>query len=82
MTKDLQNLVKGQQEGIGKSMKSKGGFEGSMAWPMGGWVGYSLVSELMVETPGRYGSGLLVRVSWSRSNSNREVENIRRNGVA
>jgi hypothetical protein len=31
---------------------------------------------------GRYGSGLLVRVSWLRSNSDREVENLRRNGVA
>jgi hypothetical protein len=49
---------------------------------VGGWGCYRLVSELLVETPGRYGLGLLVRVSWSRSNSDREVENIRRNGVA
>jgi hypothetical protein len=49
---------------------------------MGGWVCYSLLSKLLVETPGWYGLGLLVRISWSRSNSDREVENIRRNGVA
>jgi hypothetical protein len=48
---------------------------------VGGWVCYSLVSELLVETPGRYGSGLLVRVSGSRSNSDHGVENIRRNGI-
>jgi hypothetical protein len=49
---------------------------------MGGWVCYSLVSELLVETSGRYGLGLLVRVSGSRSNSDHEVENLRRNGIA
>jgi hypothetical protein len=49
---------------------------------VGGWVCYSLVSEILVETPGWYGSGLLVRVSWLRSNSDREVENLRRNGIA
>jgi hypothetical protein len=53
-----------------------------VAWPLGGRVCYRLVSELLVETPGRYGSGLLVRVSWLRSNSDREVENLRRNGIA
>jgi hypothetical protein len=45
-------------------------------------VCYILVSELLVETPSRYGLGLLVRVSWLRSNSDREVENIKRNGIA
>jgi hypothetical protein len=40
-----------------------------------------LVSELLVETPARYGLGLLVRVLGSVSNSNHEVENLRRNGV-
>jgi hypothetical protein len=47
-----------------------------------GWLCYSLVSELLFETLGRYGLGMLVRVSWSRSNSDCEVENIRRNGIA
>jgi hypothetical protein len=41
-----------------------------------------MVSKLLVETPGRYGSGFLVRVSRSRSNSNRGVEKLRRNGIA
>jgi hypothetical protein len=50
--------------------------------PVGGWVCYRLVSELLVETPGRYGPGLLVRASWSRSNSDREIENLRRNSIA
>jgi hypothetical protein len=50
--------------------------------PVGGWVCYSLVSELLVETLGQYGPGLLVRASWSRSNSDREIENLRRNGIA
>jgi hypothetical protein len=49
---------------------------------VGGWVCYSLVLELLVETPGRYGPGLLVRVSRSRSNSDRGFENLRRNGIA
>jgi U3 small nucleolar ribonucleoprotein component len=40
------------------------------------------VSELLVETPSQYGIGMLVRVLWLISNSNREVEKIRRNGVA
>ena len=44
-------------------------------------VCYILVSELLVETLGQYGSGLLVRVSWLRSNSDREVEKLRRNGI-
>jgi hypothetical protein len=70
------------KEGTGKSTKSKGGLEGSTPRPVGGWGCYRLVSELLVETSGWYGSGLLVRVSWSRSNSDREVENLRRNGVA
>ena len=52
-----------------------------IAWPLGDRVCYRLVSEDLIETPGRYGPGLFVRVSWLRSNSNREVENIRRNGV-
>jgi hypothetical protein len=49
---------------------------------MDGWVCYILVSELLVETSGRYAPGLLVRISWSRSNSDRAFEKIRRNGVA
>jgi hypothetical protein len=49
---------------------------------VGGGVCYRLVSELLVETLGRYGLGLLVRVSWLRSNSDLEVENLRRNGIA
>jgi hypothetical protein len=49
---------------------------------MGGWGCYTLVSKLLVETTGRYGSGLLVRVSGLRSNSDHEVEKLRRNGVA
>jgi hypothetical protein len=49
---------------------------------VGGGVCYILVSELLVETPSRYGSGLLVRVSWLRSNSDLEVEKLRRNGIA
>jgi hypothetical protein len=48
-------------------------------WVVG--VYYRLVSELLVKTQGRYGSGLWVRVSWLRSNSNHEVENIRRIGI-
>jgi hypothetical protein len=48
---------------------------------MGGWVCYSLVSELLVETPGQYGPGLLVRVLGSRSNFDHEVEKIRRNDI-
>jgi hypothetical protein len=70
------------KEGIGKSTNSKGGLEGIMPCPVGGWGCYRLVSKLLVETLSRYGSGLLVRVSWSRSNSDREVEKFRRNGVA
>jgi hypothetical protein len=61
------------KEGINKSTKSKGGLEGRMPWPMGGWVCYSLVSELLVETLGQFGPSLLIRVSVSRSNSDREV---------
>jgi hypothetical protein len=53
-----------------------------VAHPLGGRVCYRLVSEILVETPGRYGLGLLVRVSWLRSNSDHEVENLKRNGVA
>jgi hypothetical protein len=53
-----------------------------VAQPLGGQVCYILVSNLLVETPGPYGPGLLVRVSWLRSNFDREVENLRRNGVA
>jgi hypothetical protein len=52
-----------------------------IAWPLGDRVCYILVSEDLIETPGRYGPGLFVRVSWLRLNSNREVENLRRNGV-
>jgi hypothetical protein len=69
------------KEGIGESTKSKGGIEGSMPQPMAGWGCYILVSELLVETPGRYGPGLFVRVSGLRSNSDREVEKLRRNDV-
>jgi hypothetical protein len=50
-----------------------------MPHPVGGWVCYSLVLELLVETLGRYGTGLLVRVSGSRSNLDREK--LRRNGI-
>jgi hypothetical protein len=32
------------KEGIGKSMNSKGGLEGSMPRPVGGWGCYRLVS--------------------------------------
>jgi hypothetical protein len=53
-----------------------------VAQAVGGWVRYKLVSELLVETSGRYGSGLLVRVSWLRSIYDLEVENLRRNGIA
>jgi hypothetical protein len=35
-----------------------------------------------VEIPGWYGLGLLVRVSWLRSNFDHEVEKTRRNGIA
>jgi hypothetical protein len=52
------------KEGIGMRKKSKGGLAGSIPPPVVGWVCYSLVSELLVETPDRYGSSLLVRVSW------------------
>jgi hypothetical protein len=69
------------KEGISKSTKSKGGLERSMRWPVGGWGCYILVSNLLVETSGRYGSIMLVRVSWSKSNSDCEVEKIRRNGI-
>jgi hypothetical protein len=70
------------KEGISMRKKSEGGLAGSIPRPVGGWVCYSLVSELLVETPGQYGPGLLVRASWSRSNSDREIENLRRNGIA
>jgi hypothetical protein len=53
-----------------------------VAQPLGGRVCYRLVSELLVETQSQYGMGMLVRVSWLRSNCDREVENLRRNGVA
>jgi hypothetical protein len=49
---------------------------------VGGEVCYRLVSEILVETLGRYGPGLFVRVSWLRSNSDLEVANIKRNGIA
>jgi hypothetical protein len=71
-----------KKEGISKRKKSKGGFVCSMPRPVGGWGCYILVSDLLVETLGWYGSGLFVKVSGSRSNSDREVENLRRNGVA
>jgi hypothetical protein len=53
-----------------------------VARSLGGQVCYRLVSELLVETLSLYGLGLLVRVSWLRSNSDHEVENLRRNGIA
>ena len=56
-------------------------FLSGITQPVGCWVCYSLVSELLVETPGQYGSSLLVRVLGSKSNSNREVENLKRNGI-
>jgi hypothetical protein len=40
-----------------------------------------LVSELLVETLGWYGLGILVKVSCLRSNYDCEVENLRRNGI-
>jgi hypothetical protein len=40
-----------------------------------------LLTELLVETLGWYGSDPLVKVSLLRSNFDREVENIRRNGI-
>ena len=70
------------KEGIGMGKKFKYGLQGSIPQPMVGGVCYRLVSEPQVETPGRYGSGLLVRVSWLRLNSDREIENIKRNGIA
>jgi hypothetical protein len=69
-------------KGIGKRKKPKGRLVGSVAQPVGGWVCYSLASELLVETSGWYGLGLLVRVLGLRSNYDSGVENIRRNGVA
>ena len=53
-----------------------------VARPLGGLVCYRLVSYLLVETLSRYGPSLLVRVSWLRSNSDREVEKLKRNCVA
>jgi hypothetical protein len=53
-----------------------------VAWPVGGWVCYILVLELLVKTLGQYGLGMLFKVSWLRSNYDLEVENLRRNGVA
>jgi hypothetical protein len=70
------------KEGTGKSTKSKGGIEGSTPQPIDGWGCYKLVSKPLVETSGWYGPVLLVRVSWSRSNSDCEVEKLRRNGIA
>jgi hypothetical protein len=48
---------------------------------VGGGVCYRLVSNLLVETLDRYGMGLLVIVSWLRSNYDLEVENLRRNDI-
>jgi hypothetical protein len=69
------------KEGIDKTKKSKGGLVGSITRPVAGKVCYRLVLEPQVETPGWYGPGLLVSVSWLRLNSDREIENLRRNGV-
>jgi hypothetical protein len=52
-----------------------------VAQPLGGRLCYILVSEILVETLGWYRPGLLVRVSLLRSNSDCEVENLRRNGI-
>jgi hypothetical protein len=49
---------------------------------VGGWGCYIMVSELLVETSGRYGLGLLVRVLGLRSNFDCGVEKLWRNGVA
>jgi len=49
---------------------------------VGGWVCYSLVFELMIETLGRYGPGLLVKILGSRSKFDLAVENLKSNGVA
>jgi hypothetical protein len=67
-----------KKEGTGKSTKSKGGLEGSIPHPVGGWVCYSLVSEILVETSGW--------VYWSESrgyrlNSDCGIEKLWRNGV-
>jgi hypothetical protein len=53
-----------------------------IAWAVGGWVCYRLVSNLLVETSSLYGPYLLVRVSWLRPVYDLEVENLRRNGIA
>jgi hypothetical protein len=47
------------KEGIGMRNKSKGGLASSIPRPVAGWVCYSLVSKLLVETLGR--------VCWSES---------------
>jgi hypothetical protein len=49
---------------------------------VGGGVCYRSVSEILVETLGQYGLGLLVKVSWLGSNFDLEVEKIKRNGIA
>jgi hypothetical protein len=70
------------EEGIIMRKNPKGGLVGSIPWPVAGWVSYRLVSDLLVETLGRYGLGMLVRVSWSRSNFDRGIEKLERNGIA
>jgi len=69
------------KEGISMRKKSEGGLASVIPRPIAGRVCYRLVSDILVETSGRYGPGLLVRASWSRFKSNREIENLRRNGV-
>jgi hypothetical protein len=53
-----------------------------MPQPVGGWVCYSLISKILVETPSQCGPSLLVRVSGLRSNSDHGFENLGRNGIA
>jgi hypothetical protein len=52
-----------------------------VARPMGGWVHYKIVSELLVETSGLYWMDILVRVSWLRFIYDLEFEKLGRNGV-
>jgi hypothetical protein len=66
-------------KGIGKRKKSKDGLDGSVPRPVGGWVCYSLVIEILVETMGQF---YQLESHGYRSNSDHGFENLRRNGVA
>jgi hypothetical protein len=48
------------KEGIGKSTKSKGGLEGSMPQPVGGWVCYKQ-PKVLGPTHYLYGSLAMIR---------------------